>query len=71
MFKVGDKSESVTADRDGSRSRILTPEAVHEQAIHTGSTCFAASSRSLSTKLSGICSSLVGSLVSSPVQMMK
>jgi hypothetical protein len=34
MFKVGDKSESVTADRDGSRGRILTPEAVHEQAIH-------------------------------------
>jgi hypothetical protein len=34
MFKVGDKSESVTADRDGSRGRILMPEAVHEQAIH-------------------------------------
>ena len=34
MFKVGDKSEYVTADRDGSRGRILTPEAVHEQAIH-------------------------------------
>lgn len=33
MFKVGDKSESVTADRDGSRS--LTPEAVHEQPIHS------------------------------------
>jgi hypothetical protein len=32
MFKVGDKSESVTAD--GSRGQILTPEAVHEQAIH-------------------------------------
>ncbi len=28
MFKVGDKSESVTADRDGSRGRILMPEAV-------------------------------------------
>ena len=27
MFKVGDESESVTADRDGSRGRILTPEA--------------------------------------------
>ena len=37
MFKVGDESESVTADRDGSRGRILTPEAVHEQAIDTGS----------------------------------
>jgi hypothetical protein len=37
MFKVGDKSESVTADRDGSRGRILTPEAVHEQAIHPDS----------------------------------
>jgi hypothetical protein len=36
MFKVGDESESVTADRDGSRGRILTSEAVHEQAIHTG-----------------------------------
>jgi hypothetical protein len=35
MFKVGDKSESVTADRDGSRGQILTLEAVHEQAIHT------------------------------------
>jgi hypothetical protein len=35
MFKVGDKSESVTADRDGSRGRILTPEAVHEQANHS------------------------------------
>jgi hypothetical protein len=34
MFKVGDKSESVAADRDGSRSRILTPEADDEQAIH-------------------------------------
>jgi hypothetical protein len=34
MFKVGDKSESVTADRDGSRGRILTPEAVHEQEIN-------------------------------------
>ena len=34
MFKVGDKSESATVDRDGSRGRILTPEAVHEQAIH-------------------------------------
>jgi hypothetical protein len=34
MFKVGDKSESVTAGRDGSRGRILTPEAVHEEAIH-------------------------------------
>jgi hypothetical protein len=34
MFKVGDKSESVTADKDGSRGRTLTPEAVHEQAIH-------------------------------------
>jgi hypothetical protein len=37
MFKVGDKSESVTADRDGSRGRILTLEAFHEQAIHAGS----------------------------------
>jgi hypothetical protein len=37
MFKVGDESESVTADRDWSRGRILTSEAVHEQAIHTGS----------------------------------
>jgi hypothetical protein len=36
MFKVGDKSESVSADRDGSRGRIFTPEAVHEQANHTG-----------------------------------
>jgi hypothetical protein len=36
MFKVGDKSEFVTADRDGSRGRILAPEAVHEQAIHAG-----------------------------------
>jgi hypothetical protein len=36
MFKVGDKSESMTAARDGSRGRTLTPEAVHEQAIHTG-----------------------------------
>ena len=35
MFKVGDKSESGIADRDGSRGRILTPEAVHEQAIHS------------------------------------
>jgi hypothetical protein len=35
MFKVGDESESVSADRDGSRGRILAPEAVHEQAIHT------------------------------------
>ena len=26
MFKVGDKSESVTADRDGSRGQILMPE---------------------------------------------
>jgi len=34
MFKVGDESESVTADRDGSRGRILAPEAVHEQATH-------------------------------------
>jgi hypothetical protein len=34
MFKVGEKSESVTADRDGSRGQILKPEAVHEQAIH-------------------------------------
>ena len=34
MFKVGDESESVTADRDGSRGRILTPETVYEQAIH-------------------------------------
>ena len=34
MFKVGEKSESVTADRDGSRGRILTPRAVHEQVIH-------------------------------------
>jgi hypothetical protein len=37
MFKVGDKSESVTADRDGSRGRILRPETVHEQAIHNRS----------------------------------
>jgi len=37
MFKVGDESESVTEDRDGSRGRILAPEAVHEQAIHTAS----------------------------------
>jgi hypothetical protein len=36
MFKVGDKSESVTADRDGSRGRISTQEAVHEQAIPKG-----------------------------------
>jgi hypothetical protein len=36
MFKVGDKSESATAGRDGSRGRILMPEAVHEQTIHTG-----------------------------------
>jgi hypothetical protein len=36
MFKVGDKSESVTTDRDGSRGQILATEAVHEQAIHTG-----------------------------------
>jgi hypothetical protein len=35
MFKVGDKSESMTADRDGSRDRVLAPEAVHEQAIYT------------------------------------
>jgi hypothetical protein len=34
MFKVGDKSESVTADRDGSRGRTITPEAIHEQAIY-------------------------------------
>jgi hypothetical protein len=34
MFKVGDKSESATVDRDGGRGRILTPEAVHERAIH-------------------------------------
>jgi hypothetical protein len=34
MFKVGDKSESVTADRDGSRGRTLTPEAIYEQAIY-------------------------------------
>ncbi len=34
LFKVGDKSESVTADRDGSRGRTLTPEAIHEQAIY-------------------------------------
>ena len=27
MFKVGEKSEPVTADRDGSRSHILMPEA--------------------------------------------
>lgn len=33
MFRVGDKSESMTADRDGSRGQILRPEAVHEQAI--------------------------------------
>ena len=33
MFKVGDKSESVTADRDRSRGQILMPEAVHEHAI--------------------------------------
>jgi hypothetical protein len=36
MFKVGDESESLTTDMDGSRGRILTPEAVHERAIHTG-----------------------------------
>ena len=36
MFKVGDKSESVTADRDGSRGEILKPEVLHEQAIRTG-----------------------------------
>jgi hypothetical protein len=36
MFKVGDESQSVTADREGSRGQILTPEAVHEQTIHTG-----------------------------------
>jgi hypothetical protein len=36
MFKVGDKSESAAADRDGSRGQTLTLEAVHEQAIHTG-----------------------------------
>jgi hypothetical protein len=36
MFKVGDKSESVTADTDGSQGRTLMPEAVHEQAIHKG-----------------------------------
>jgi hypothetical protein len=35
MFKVGDKSESVTADRDGSRGQILMPEVLYEQAIHT------------------------------------
>jgi hypothetical protein len=35
MFKVGDKSKSVTADRDGSRGQVLMPEAIHEQAIHT------------------------------------
>jgi hypothetical protein len=34
MFKVGDKSKSVTADRDGSRGRTLTPEAIHVQAIY-------------------------------------
>jgi hypothetical protein len=34
MFKVGEKSESVAADRDGSRGRILTPEATYEQTIH-------------------------------------
>jgi hypothetical protein len=34
MFKVGEKSGSVTADRDGSRGRILTPEATYEQTIH-------------------------------------
>jgi hypothetical protein len=34
MFKVGDKSESVTADWDGSQDRILTPKAVHAQPIH-------------------------------------
>jgi hypothetical protein len=34
MFKVGDESESVTADRDGSRGQILTLEALYEQAIH-------------------------------------
>jgi hypothetical protein len=33
MFKVGDRSESATADRGGSRGRILSLEAVHEQAI--------------------------------------
>jgi len=35
MFKVGDKSESLTEDRDGSRGQISTPEAVYEQAIHS------------------------------------
>jgi transposase len=38
MFKVGDESESVTSDRDGSRGRILAPEAIYEQAIHTSPT---------------------------------
>jgi hypothetical protein len=32
MFKVGNKGESVITDRDGSRGRILAPEALHEQA---------------------------------------
>jgi hypothetical protein len=30
MFKVGEKSASLTAERDRSRGRILTSEAVHE-----------------------------------------
>jgi hypothetical protein len=34
MFKVGEKSESMRADRDGSRDQILTSEALYEQAIH-------------------------------------
>jgi hypothetical protein len=38
MFKLGAKSESVTANRDGSRNRISTPETVLEQSIPTGNT---------------------------------
>jgi hypothetical protein len=34
MFLVGSKSESMTAERYGSRGRTLTPEAIHEEAIH-------------------------------------
>jgi hypothetical protein len=34
MFKVGEKSESVSPDRDGSRDQILVSEALHEHGIH-------------------------------------
>jgi hypothetical protein len=55
MFKVGDKSESVTADRDGSRGRILMPETVQEQAIHTGTgtmyCCIDVSAKSLTVAI--------------------